>query len=242
MKLTYGGQTIDFFDFDLPRKVTLSLSGGLDSAAFMYLICTNFSQIEIAPYTAADVSFPADKEAAVAVATWMSKHFPSNRIQDLHIEEIDQYNLSKAGYKQMDWYRENRTDLENIPDSGVSKLIQINVLNKKIRNLHNGAINCNAMTANPPESLMKSRGFDHLAERRRHQGQELNQFHNNLYRPFINVDKRFVADVYRKHNLLETLFPLTKSCIGTAEKTNNHTQECGECFWCYEKNWAFEIC
>ena len=60
------------------------------------------------------------------------------------------------------------------------------------------------------------------------------------YKPFEHVDKRFTAQVYEDLFLLETLFPLTRSCLsGDVEKTNYHEKPCKECYWCEEKFWAF---
>ena len=30
----------------------------------------------------------------------------------------------------------------------------------------------------------------------------------SIYHPYINVDKKFVADIFKTHNLMNTLFPL----------------------------------
>ena len=57
--------------------------------------------------------------------------------------------------------------------------------------------------------------------------------------PFKNVDKRFTAQVYEDEFLLETLFPLTRSCLGSAEVTDYHEKPCKMCYWCEEKYWAF---
>ena len=60
------------------------------------------------------------------------------------------------------------------------------------------------------------------------------------YKPFEHVDKRFTAQVYEDLFLLETLFPLTRSCLNKdTEKTNYYEKPCGECYWCEEKFWAF---
>ena len=60
------------------------------------------------------------------------------------------------------------------------------------------------------------------------------------YKPFEHVDKRFTAQVYEDLFLLETLFPLTRSCLSEdVEKTNYHEKPCKECYWCEEKFWAF---
>jgi hypothetical protein len=58
---------------------------------------------------------------------------------------------------------------------------------------------------------------------------------------YANVDKKFVAGVYKENGLMDTLFPLTGSCVGTAKQTDNFTKECRQCFWCHEKKWAFDL-
>ena len=60
---------------------------------------------------------------------------------------------------------------------------------------------------------------------------------NTLYefgeiKPFFNLDKKEIAKLYRQHNLLDTLFPLTISCI-------TEISHCGECWFCKERIWGF---
>jgi hypothetical protein len=57
-----------------------------------------------------------------------------------------------------------------------------------------------------------------------------------IYTPFINKDKKELAELYKQHNLLNTLFPLTRSCVAV---TDNFDKHCGECWWCKERIWAF---
>lgn len=68
--------------------------------------------------------------------------------------------------------------------------------------------------------------------------------------PWINVDKKFIADQYVKFGLEEDLLPLTRSCEARPEKTGYDPkifgdelrmfeQPCGMCWWCLEKKWAF---
>lgn len=53
------------------------------------------------------------------------------------------------------------------------------------------------------------------------------------YQPFINCDKRHVAELYKKHQLQE-LADLTISCESIIEP-----RPCQKCWWCREKYWAF---
>jgi len=54
-------------------------------------------------------------------------------------------------------------------------------------------------------------------------------------RPFFNLNKKQIAELYKQHNLLDTLFPLTVSC-NTLHYTNGN---CGECWFCKERIWGF---
>ena len=57
-----------------------------------------------------------------------------------------------------------------------------------------------------------------------------------IYAPFINLDKKELANLYEEHKLLDTLFPLTRSCVQETKEFSNH---CGICWWCKERLWAF---
>lgn len=49
------------------------------------------------------------------------------------------------------------------------------------------------------------------------------------------VDKKFIAYQYKKFGLLDTIFPLTSSCVNP----DYDGIPCRECAWCKEKNWSF---
>ena len=57
--------------------------------------------------------------------------------------------------------------------------------------------------------------------------------------PFFVINKKWEAEVYKDLNLLDTLFPLTRSCEGSDYETGNYTFHCGKCWWCEERMWAF---
>jgi len=60
---------------------------------------------------------------------------------------------------------------------------------------------------------------------------------NKLYHPFINLDKKFIKELYQEFNVVNELFSLTRSC----ESFSIFDQHCGECWWCEERKWAFSI-
>jgi hypothetical protein len=58
---------------------------------------------------------------------------------------------------------------------------------------------------------------------------------NYIYAPFFNIDKKKIRQIYDELGVIDTLFPLTRSCEDK-EQTEGH---CGKCWWCCERFWAF---
>lgn len=58
---------------------------------------------------------------------------------------------------------------------------------------------------------------------------------NKLYHPFLNFDKKNIKQLYYDLGILDSLFPITRSC----ESTENFQSHCKNCWWCEERSWAF---
>ena len=56
------------------------------------------------------------------------------------------------------------------------------------------------------------------------------------YRPFFNIDKKQIKNMYDELGLTETLFPITRSCDNPKVKIGHCN---GKCWWCEERKWAF---
>ena len=245
MKLTYNDITIDFFERGDPNQVLLSLSGGLDSAALFYLICKHFSNTTIIPYTAKDILAPFDSECAGDITDFMQEIFPHVNILDREVFEFDR-NAPLALQIAKEKMEEEKVIVngKNIPRAtlkGLSKILLKRQGEKKLKEKYPNAIVTTGQSLNPPVEVMKEMGFYELAERRRDLDENSKRIWGITYQPFINVDKKFIADIYKKENLIDSLFPLTNSCIGHAKVTDFFTKECRNCFWCYEKKWAFDL-
>jgi 7-cyano-7-deazaguanine synthase in queuosine biosynthesis len=91
------------------------------------------------------------------------------------------------------------------------------------------------VTANPPSDVV----FASPSTEERDPTVIKNEVDYNgfLRRPFVNKDKKTIADIYKQLNLMETLFPVTRSCeqIGKLE----YYDHCGQCWWCEERQWGF---
>jgi 7-cyano-7-deazaguanine synthase in queuosine biosynthesis len=61
------------------------------------------------------------------------------------------------------------------------------------------------------------------------------------YHPFGAIDKKEIIAIYKYFNVYDKLLPMTHSCASwNVETTNNFTTECGECWWCLEREWGME--
>lgn len=245
MKITYNNITINFFDFDIPKQLLISLSGGLDSASAMYLTCKHFPQIEIIPFTCRDINAPKDAERANNIVKWMQSEFPHVKIRDTTVTDFNDKNESFLSWEQCDAAIATVERFANLNRTKVSKIIQIRDAAQKMVDNNPRAIRMDGMTRNPSIETMKALGFYKKAERRRDPGEWRPEHYQGLdtymYQPYNNVDKKFVADIYKQNNLMNTLYLLTGSCVGMTNSTNNFTKECHQCFWCHEKKWAFDL-
>jgi len=246
MNITYNGVTIPFFDFEVPSHLVMSLSGGIDSASLMYLTCKHFPQIEIIPVTLRDVnSGGVDATAAANITTWMKTEFPAVTIQDIQTFDYNDQDESIVTNAVCDQAIVDHPG-RYVNRSSASKSIQIDNI---LQGVSSSYLRMNGMTLNPPVLEMQDmhQDFYGISERSRDAGatRETLFAHpvdgNKLYQPFGNVNKKFVADIYAQNDLMETLFPLTRSCVGTAIQTENFTLECHDCFWCHEKKWGFNL-
>ena len=249
MKITHGNQTIELFPNDIPKICPISLSGGLDSASLMYLVSKHFPQVELVPYSCRDLNAPKDADAAEDIVKWLQKEFPNNNIRDIEIHDFNDKDESFVSFEECDKVIEEYPQFNGMRRRQVSKIIQVDRISWNMMKRFPESIRLDGMTRNPPSEEMKAGNFWQKAERRRDkEGEYMEPWRQNkerpilsIYQPYCNVDKKFVAGVYIENGLMDTLFPLTRSCVGTSIKlTENFTKECRECFWCEEKAWAFD--
>ncbi len=106
-----------------------------------------------------------------------------------------------------------------------------------------------AISTNPPVAVQEQFRWGILPEVESKRGQMieknkikyfLSEVDNKQYeflehKPFFDIDKKKIAEIYYEKNLTDTLFPLTRSC----EKLGTALGHCGECWWCEERKWGF---
>jgi 7-cyano-7-deazaguanine synthase in queuosine biosynthesis len=112
--------------------------------------------------------------------------------------------------------------------------------NNKFQVLYSG------ITTNPPVEVQQTFNYGILPDVEAKRGTAIKKETNRYFvhpdggefweiKPFFKLDKKDLAELYKSNNLLDTVFPLTRSCehIGTV---HGH---CGWCWWCNEREWAF---
>ena len=245
MKHTYGSQTIDLFDKKQPQQILLSLSGGLDSASLLYLLLKYYPHLEIIPYTGRDVTAPFDYECTLDILSFMKETFPDANIKEQQVYTFDIFDPEWRKKAEDSWEEEKveMPDGTRVPRAGgLSGLVKIIMMREQMNDLIQkfpDGMFMTGMTGNPPIEEQKKYGFYDVAERRRDDKSQ-SPWLTRMYQPYLNVDKKFVAGIYRTYDLMETLYPYTSSCVGFPDETNHYTDPCGKCFWCQEKKWAFE--
>ncbi len=252
MEITYNNITIPFFNPEetknledvklrkdgLPYQVLVSLSGGCDSASALYLGLTYFPDIEWIPYTCRDLNAPGDADSAIMFIEKYQKLFPHANLKDIQVFEFDDKDpkhFADARYciKHYNRYK----DMTLI---GMVKILLIDRITRALMLKYDKPLRFDGMSKNPSEEEMIKDDFLEWSEPRRTHEDNWPTCFNQVYQPFINVDKKFIADIYFQHEfLLKEIYPHTKSCTGTAWATQGFTRVCGKCFWCHERRWAF---
>lgn len=133
-----------------------------------------------------------------------------------------------------------------VEDQRISGKMQTDLCNRLIAN---NEIDCyfTGLTRNPPDEEMRKFAvniFD-ISEaestiHRSHSGTKPT-VDGHRYFPLINIDKKGVAELYQRFDLLDRLFPLTKSCENfSPESMAARSVHCETLCWqCCERGWGF---
>lgn len=216
-----SNQTVEIVIPDNVKKIAVSVSGGADSTILLYILCKHIKEnnldITILPTTAVVLAKPIMVEGAFRVV---------NKIRELFNHDIDfllDNHMFYTGLKSTEY--NIRHDV-TLLDEGVVDMI------------------ISGTTTFPPEDISKKLGM--WENRPQYRAVDLNvsvhdQIDENhtVYKPFTFVDKRFVAEMYEQFGVMDTLYPITRSCIKSFSQTRGWSKPCGKCHWCVERKWAF---
>jgi len=216
-------QDIDFNVPDNLFNIGIKISGGADSALLCYILAKYKAEerpdINIHPMTAVNILKPYQLIFSKQIIKFCESEFD--------VKFSEHHTLDPA--------------MEGPELAAAQQKLLDNLYSSKI-------IDCHALgiTANPIEDETTACMFEdpNLRDTERDRTGTLNQtlfLHpNNLFksfRPFANIDKKGIAELYEHFGLMDTLFPITKSCEGYTDSWDS--PHCGKCWWCMERQWGF---
>ena len=222
-------QRVNFVIPEQYKRIVVKCSGGADSTLLLYLLnqyllSEERLDVEITVVTKND-NFLVQRPTAIYSQKIIHK-----------IMELIPYNLIKGHYSFFNKNADTRYDME---------YTTLHFDNKETDLILDGR------TANPrrlPQRLLDDKDFiEQRAASRDYDVKDVDGIGADgwkdgvikMFFPFANVDKRWIADMYDLYNIRESLFPLTWRCVAWAHRTENHTKPCGDCWWCKERDWAF---
>lgn len=197
-------------------KIGIKLSGGLDSAIVAYLLCRYIHEerpdCTLIPFTVIHSFKPYNLWFASKVKWWLKEHFPTVQWHKEH------FTIHSNG----DDYNERMEELQE-------DLKSKNIIDCKF----------SGVTANPPMEVYKQWSPNDTNDEPtpgRDREQELKD--TSFGRVLVNIDKKGVAELYKKFGLMDSLFNVTRTCEET-ELDPSVTPHCGKCWWCEERRWGF---
>lgn len=223
------------------KNIVVLVSGGADSALLLYLtikfLITNNYDAKVSAITCANG----------AKLNWNARRSAS----------VIDYVLRRTNFQNFDMHYTFYRDEQE--DPYFEEVMYDLVVNSKADVIIHGT------TRNPPKDTKVTtiQGDDVLLRDYPGNVEERNEsfedFHTceefpegsfHSINAWMNVDKKFIADQYKKFNLERELLSLTRSCearphhfgynktIQGAELAH-FEKPCGKCWWCLEKKWAF---
>lgn len=190
--------------------IGISLSGGVDSSLLLYILMSN-SDNPIHIFTCA-----VDNKNRSTIRS-------STNVVNTLINKTNNYNVFHHFH-----YVKEVTTLEIL-------------FKQQLQFLKNQTINMlyTAITNNPPLDVQNDFKSLSTENEERHPLIQKDVYEKDIlvYKPFVNINKKAIAKLYKELNLIEDLLPVTRSCE-SLELSEGH---CGECWWCEERNWAFRV-
>lgn len=190
------------------KTIAISMSGGADSTMLCYLLANTIRKrnlnIQIQPYNGYDISVPSDSAGLPSIINYLQEKFPDVLIH---------WPISCV------FDTKNTDTKNNYIRPLIEKLCDKKVVDEVIQ----------AVCLGPPKEVQRSFiGNNYFRRPGYALWDEIVKAKNHA--PFVNIDKRFIAQAYVDYNI-EDLLNLTNSC--TRPQGN-----CKECWWCQERAWA----
>lgn len=222
---------------DIPDKTPLGrpisvigiwMSGGADSSLLCYLLAKKIKEDNL-PYKIQPLTVQKRPNIfeSIPVKNKIAELLDAEDIFNEHIV----YTAPAEG-----WETENYLSM-------FSKKNRENIKNNLFQVLFSG------ITTNPPREIQQKFHWGVLEDVENKRGSSVDKETVRYFtetadekeyeffemKPFFNINKKQIAELYRQYDIIESLFPLTRSC----EDRNFLSGHCGKCWWCEERLWAF---
>lgn len=222
------------------KKVSISLSGGADSALLAYILCTKITtqELHIINHTRCWKQKPWQEHDAERVIDWIKERFPNITIH-IHKNFIP---------PELEWGDKGANIIDEYGQFVSGDILELRAYGEYICTKHNIDAYYNAVTRNPKDVKffggMDKRDIDPTEDNQH----LLIMEHMGIIavHPFRFTSKDKIVKEY--FNLdIEELFNITRSCEGVFDNLDfrsynkgQYVPTCGECFWCKEREWAIE--
>ena len=183
------------------------MSGGADSALLLYILMKNSTKkIHIFTCASKVKQFGTVKSSTDVIRKCVELTGNLNIAHHMHYVESQNDHVLFAPYREF-------------IDKGIVNLIY------------------HGVTSNPPANVLET-FVDKINQpvlRDSKNIKSLYKMGSNLYTPLTNSNKQKISEMYKELDLLDNLFPLTRSC----ESLDLSEGHCGHCWWCQEREWGF---
>jgi len=193
--------------------IGISCSGGADSSLLLYFLM-KYSNDKIYILSTGNKARQFKNVTTTNNVIQKCIELTGNMNIEHHSTFCDHQTLSNI-FDKLDYYRKNK--LINIFYTGI--------------------------TANPPKSITDT-FIEEVTEVDRNPTimKDVLRNNNKAYTPWINIDKKKLAQIYKEYNLIDSLFVYTRSCEWEAQNVKDpKLGHCGICWWCQERAWGFSI-
>lgn len=221
------------------KNIGISVSGGADSALLAYLVCSEITQdttVHVLSHVRMWKTRPWQRYDSIRVFTWLVNRFPN--IKFLRHENFIPPELEYSDKGA------NIIDFDGRARSGDQIIVRTHA--EWIAATENLDAWYAAKSKNPSDPTITKGMPDRNVTVE--DPNELVKQHNGVTvcHPFLYTEKDVIIAQYVKHDILD-LLNITRSCEGdfngldyTNYEPGQEVPECGECFWCQERNWAKE--
>jgi hypothetical protein len=222
------------------NSIAISLSGGADSALLAFLLCNIVKNqtIHVISHTRMWKTRPWQSHDSLAVFIWLSERYPNIKFERHTCFVAPDLEYGNMGPTIKDEYGKMVSG-DNAQQRSFAEFICT---------MHDIPAYYNAVTHNPrgidlggmtERDIEPTEDNKHL-EMMQHMGRW-------ALHPFRFVDKSWIVKQYKDNNIMD-LFDITRSCEGEFAELDytNYVYgmtvpECGECFWCKEREWALDV-